>query len=97
MPIICSADLHSNIDRRKNSRPRLRDLKKVGIPEESVDQVIFLYNTCRYEDGTEWIVAKSPRGDTGTIQMYWDFSSGRFTKEKKSEPTYGIQLPSSSR
>ena len=75
-----------SLEKRKNKRPRLTDLQKVGIPEDGADQIIFLYRDRYYdyegEDGAEWIVAKSPQGKTGTVYLNWDYETGNFYEAK---------------
>lgn len=76
VPVVCTACLHRSLERRKNKRPRLGDLKKIGVPAELADQIIFLYRDRYYDsngqEGAEWIVAKSPNGTVGTVELDWD-------------------------
>ena len=87
VPVLCTAHLHRSLERRKNKRPRLGDLKKTGYPAELIDQVIFLYRDKYYdpfgEEGAEWIVAKTPQGDVGTVRLDWDDTTGRFLERGK--------------
>lgn len=87
VPVICLTHLHRSLERRKNKRPHLGDLKKIGIPTEAVDQVIFLYRDRYYdwegEDGAELIVAKVVQGDVGTVHLDWDYATRRFTERGK--------------
>ena len=89
VPIICTTHLHRSLERRKNKRPRLGDLKKIGIPAELVDQIIFLYRDRYYdpdgEEGAEWIVAKVAQGSVGTVRLDCDYTTGRFWESKKDE------------
>lgn len=84
VPILCTAHLHRSLERRKNKRPRLTDLKKCGIPEDMVDQILFLYRDGYYDpcgvDGAELIVAKAAQGKTGTVCLDWDCRTGRLTE-----------------
>lgn len=88
VPILCTTHLHRSLERRKNKRPRLDDLKKIDIPAELVDQIIFLYRDRYYdpegEEDAEWIVAKVAQGNLGTVRLDWDDSTQRFT-EKRTE------------
>ena len=85
VPVLCTTYLHRNLEKRPNKRPRLADLKKIGIPAELVDQVIFLYRDQYYdpegEDGAEWIVAKVAQGEPGTIRLGWDDETKRFDEK----------------
>ena len=85
VPVLCTAYLHRSLERRKNKRPRLDDLKKIGIPAELADQIIFLYRDQYYnlegEKDAEWIVAKVAQGDVGTLRLDWDFTTGCFTEK----------------
>ena len=82
VPVITTAWLHRDLERRKNKRPKLSDLRKVNVPEELVDQVIFLYQEGYYnlegDDGVECIVAKTCYGQPGTVKMDRDWQTGRF-------------------
>lgn len=88
VPVLCTTHVHRSLERRKNKRPRLDDLKKIGIPAELVDQIIFLYRDRYYdpegEEGAEWIVAKACQGDVGTVRLDWDNPTRRFI-EKSSD------------
>ena len=87
VPVVCLTHLHRSLERRKNKRPHLGDLKKIGISAEAVDQVIFLYRDRYYdgdgEDGAELIVAKAAQGNTGTVRLDWNYSTQRFTEITK--------------
>ena len=86
VPVLCTTQLHRSLERRKNKRPRLGDLKKIGVDPEWVDQIIFLYRDQYYyadgKAGAEWIVAKAPQGDLGTVRLDWDYPTRRFTERK---------------
>ena len=87
VPVICLTHLHRSLERRKNKRPHLADLSKIGILAEAVDQVIFLYRDRYYdedgEEGAELIVAKAAQGNTGTVRLDWNYSTQRFTEITK--------------
>jgi replicative DNA helicase len=87
VPVICLTHLHRSLERRKNKRPHLGDLRKIGIPTEAVDQVIFLYRDRYYdpegEKGAELIVAKVAQGNVGTVRLDWDDTTRRYTERKK--------------
>ncbi len=82
IPVICTTYLHRRLERRKNKRPRLSDLKWISLPEENADQIIFLYRDHYYnyesDDIAECIVAKNPQGNTGTAFLWWISETGAF-------------------
>ena len=83
VPVICTASLHRSLENRKNKRPRLKDLEKINVPVELVDQVVFLYRDGYYyehskRDAAECIIAKSPSGQTGTVHLEWHPETGEF-------------------
>ena len=82
VPVVCTTKLHRSLERRKNKRPRLTDLKKINISAELVDQVIFMYRDRYYDpegdDSAECIVAKSSLGETGTVMLMFDDDTGSF-------------------
>ncbi len=83
VPVICTAHLHRSLERRKDKRPILADLKKIDIPEELPDQIVFLYRDRYYdpfgEEDAECIVAKNNRGEIGTVRLAWNREIGSFT------------------
>jgi replicative DNA helicase len=89
VPVLCTAHLHRSLERRKNKRPHLGDLKKIGIDPEWLDQIIFLYRDRYYdsegEEGAELIVAKVVQGDVGTVRLNWEGASKCFTERGKDE------------
>jgi replicative DNA helicase len=83
VPVICTASLHRSLENRKNKRPRLKDLEKINVPVELVDQVAFLYRDGYYyehskRDAAECIIAKSSNGQTGTVHLEWYPETGEF-------------------
>ena len=83
VPVICTAQLHRCLERRKDKRPILADLKKIDIPEELPDQIVFLYRDRYYDpfgkEDAECIVAKNTRGGVGTVRLGWNREIGSFT------------------
>lgn len=80
IPIICTTCLHRSLERRNNKRPHLGDLKKIELPVELVDQIIFLYRDRYYYDSTEetraeCIVARNNGGEVGTAWLSWDYDT----------------------
>ncbi len=88
VPVICTAYLHRSLENRKNKRPRLKDLEKINVPIELVDQVVFLYRDGYYyehsrRDAAECIITKSSNGQTGTVQLQWNRKTGEFKESAK--------------
>lgn len=82
VPVIGTLRIHRSIERRKNKRPKLKDLQKVNASEDLADQIIFLYRD-RYYDPfgdpeAEIIVAKNNYGNTGTVALEFDYETRRF-------------------
>lgn len=82
VPVICTAKLHRRLESRKDKRPRLSDLKEIGIPETLPDQILFLYRDhyycCESDNKAELIVAKTAYGTTGTVELQWHSEVGVF-------------------
>lgn len=82
IPVIGTVRVSRNVERRKNKRPRLSDLKKFDASDDTVDQVVFPYRDRYYNfnasERAEIIVAKNNYGKTGTVELDWAWSTGRF-------------------
>lgn len=82
IPVIGTVRVSRNVDRRKNKRPKLSDLKKFDASDDAVDQVVFPYRDRYYNlkasEKAEIIVAKNNHGKSGTIELDWNRSTGRF-------------------
>jgi replicative DNA helicase len=82
IPVIGTVRVSRNVDRRKNKRPKLSDLKKLDASDDAVDQVIFPYRHRYYCVNTteiaEIIIAKNNHGKTGTVELGWNWLTGRF-------------------
>ena len=82
IPVIGTVRVSRNVDRRKNKRPKLSDLKRLDASDDAVDQVIFPYRHRYYCVNTtemaEIIVAKNNHGKTGTVELGWNLLTGRF-------------------
>ena len=84
IPVIGTVTVHRSIERRKNKRPKLSDLKKIDVPAELADQIMFLYRDRYYDsfgyEKAEVIVAKNRPGKTGTVELDWDYETGRLVE-----------------
>lgn len=87
VPIVCTAYLNRSLERRKNKRPKLTDLRKVYISTEDLEQIIFLYRDRYYDyegdEKAELIIAKNDYGRTGTVKLSWDYATCRFDEIQK--------------
>jgi replicative DNA helicase len=89
IPIIALAQLNRGVESRNDKRPMLSDLRDSGAIEQEADMVSFLYRDAYYNpesapepDLTEFIIAKSRNGPTGTVKL-------RFLKEHTLFVPYG--------
>ncbi len=76
---------------RASHKPGLTDLRESGSIEQDADIVMLLYRESYYADKNddpenvpdphkaECIIAKNRNGETGTVDLYWDGASTRFT------------------
>lgn len=82
IPVIGTVRVSRNVDRRKNKRPKLLDLKKIDASDDTVDLVIFPYRHSYYcvnaTEMAEIIVAKNNHGKTGMVELGWNCLTGRF-------------------
>lgn len=75
VPIIVTSQLSRNVENRKNHRPKLIDLEKMGVIEQYVDTIIFLYRDECYDDDSErrgiieLNVVKQLNDKVGTVEM----------------------------
>ena len=89
IPIFALAQLNRGVESRNDKRPMLSDLRDSGAIEQEADMVTFLYRDAYYNpesapepDLTEFIIAKSRNGPTGTVKL-------RFLKEHTLFVPYG--------
>ncbi len=89
IPIFALAQLNRGVESRNDKRPMLSDLRDSGAIEQEADMVAFLYRDSYYNpesapepDLTEFIIAKSRNGPTGTVKL-------RFIKEHTLFVPYG--------
>jgi len=79
VPIICLSQLNRETERTKgNNRPMLSQLRESGSIEQDADIVMGLYRDGYYNDESEdpniaeCIILKNRRGESGTVEMWWD-------------------------
>ena len=77
LPIVVFDQHPRDCEYREDLRPRLKDFRKWGFPEQDWDAVLFFYRNHYYhreeEDPgvMEIIVAKNRHGDLGTVYIEW--------------------------
>lgn len=104
VPVIVLAQLNRDIEREKNRRPRLSDLRESGATEQDADLVGLLYRPGEYGDDEEseaykmdLLIAKNRHGPTGTVPLtflraYTRFeSAAKVTDEDVPQPQQEMQ------
>ncbi len=82
VPILALSQVNRGVESRQNKRPMMSDLSQSGILEMVADNIIFAYRDEYYNRDTskqgllELILAKARHGDTGTVEVLFDKSSG---------------------
>lgn len=77
VPVLLLAQLSREVEKRKDKRPILSDLKDSGSIEADADVVQFLYRDEYYDENSlhkgqvEVITAKARKGKTGTDYLEW--------------------------
>lgn len=83
VPIIVLSQLNRDLEKRKEHKPMLSDLRESGSIEQDADVVMFLYKDSEYNEETEnpnkveCIFAKHRNGETGSEYLTW---LGEYTK-----------------
>jgi replicative DNA helicase len=82
VPVLALSQVNRGVEGRQNKRPMMSDLSQSGILEMVADNIIFAYRDEYYDPATsqpgilELILAKARHGDTGTVEVLFDKSSG---------------------
>ncbi|WP_163583304.1 replicative DNA helicase [Gracilibacillus saliphilus] len=82
LPVVTLAQLSRNVEQRQDKRPGLSDLRESGSIEQDGDLIMFLYRDDYYDAETEKqnilevIVAKARDGAVGTVDLYYNKSTG---------------------
>lgn len=83
VPVIVLSQLKPEINRRRNKRPLLSDVRDFGLEQEA-DVVAFLYRDAYYNvnasepDVAEFIIARNRGGPTGTVKIRFQSDFARF-------------------
>ena len=85
--VIALSQLSRKVEERTDKRPQLADLRESGAIEQDADYVLFLYRHNYYEkdpsvdpsaEPLNVEIAKNRHGKTGTVQLIFDLTTGRF-------------------
>ncbi len=82
VPILALSQVSRGVEQRQDKRPMMSDLSQSGILEMVADNIIFAYRDEYYDKYSpdqgilELILAKARHGDTGTVEVLFDKSSG---------------------
>lgn len=88
IPVYCAAQLNRGLESRQDKRPILSDLRESGEIEQEADVVEFIYRDVVYNPETEMpnlaeiIVAKHRNGPTGTVNLYFERTTTRFSNAR---------------
>jgi replicative DNA helicase len=89
VPVLALSQVNRGVEGRQNKRPMMSDLSQSGILETVADNIIFAYRDEYYDPATsqpgilELILAKARHGDTGTVEVLFDKSSGMIRSLKE--------------
>ncbi|MEM6404724.1 MAG: DnaB-like helicase C-terminal domain-containing protein, partial [Cyanobacteria bacterium P01_D01_bin.116] len=76
VPIILISNVNESVDKRKNNRPRLADLKRCDSIENIADLVMILYRESVTSESdsnvAEIAIVKQRNGATGTVKLLFD-------------------------
>lgn len=92
VPVIALSQLNRQVDRGKDFRPQLSNLRESGAIEQDSDVVVFIFREDYYEPDkpgvqglAEIIIAKQRNGPTGTIKLAFLKDYTRFENLSKAE------------
>jgi replicative DNA helicase len=90
VPFIALAQINRGVESQANKRPLMSDIKDSGDIEQDMDLGLLLYRDDYYNSDTdnsgmiEIIVSKNRNGSTGTCEVIFDPSVGRFNNRSES-------------
>ena len=88
IPVLASHQLSRDVEKRKDKRPVMSDLRDSGVLEEEINKLIFLYRDAVYNTDTELpnltelIIAKNRDGGIGTVKLRFDGSRMQFSDDR---------------
>lgn len=91
IPIVLLSQLSRGVEARQDKRPLMSDLRESGNIEQDADVITFLYRDDYYDRNKkeqsrmELIVSKQRNGPTGTIELLFDKTCGRFSDLQEGE------------
>lgn len=95
IPVIANAQLNRDLEKRKDKRPVLSDLRDSGTIEQDADIVMFIYRDILYNADainpniSEILVSKFRNGETGVHHLYF---KGEYTRFYDLSPEQENQL-----
>ena len=85
IPVIAVAQLNRDVERRKNGRPMMSDLRDSGAVEQDADKILMVWRpevsdpeNAMLAGAAEVVLAKNRNGETGVVDMTFRGAFNRF-------------------